>query len=158
MEKWSGGVYQIHWHLQNTSTPLVCVSPSTCHLSIRWRCGRREEIHLSLCWAVRGLIARQQLMCHLWLMSHEVTGGRKWRSERERGRKSRASWGFFCAAVLSSLWSSDILPSTALFLSLHPLQLSFLSISCPWLQAVAAVEHKLPCIHSFSACQAFQTG
>lgn len=35
---------------------------------------------------------------------------------------------------------SDILPSTALFLSLHPLQPTF-DISCTWLQAVAATTH-----------------
>ena len=62
------------------------------------------------------------------LIDESWSGGRERKREREcaqeRGRAEHH--GGFCAALLSSLWSSDILPSTALLLSLRPLQLSLL--------------------------------
>ena len=118
--------YQIHWYLQNSHhlvsvlVPQPAICPFTGYVG-----GERRSISHSERRGVWGLIAQRQLMCHRWLMSHEVGGGERERERaRERGRAEHH--GGFCAALLSSLWSSDILPSTALLLSLRPLQLSLL--------------------------------
>lgn len=107
-------VHQIHWHFRNSLTPLVCVSPSTCHFSVRWLCGRREKVHLSF-WE-RSARPDCPAGTNVSLLIDESWSGGKEREEKRAGERAEHHGGL-CAALVSSLWSSDIFPSTVLVLS-----------------------------------------
>ena len=151
--------YQIHWYLQNSHhlvsvlVPQPAICPFTGYVG-----GERRSISHSERRGVWGLIAQRQLMCHRWLMSHEVGGGVGGEREREspRERQSRASWGFLRRSFIISLilWHPSIHSSPPLP---PPTAAISPSISCTWLRAVTAAKHKLPCVHC-STCQALQTG
>lgn len=134
--RWIEGVHQIHWHLQNSWTPLACVISSTCHLSVRWLRGRGGKVHLSF-WKKR----RARPHCPAGTNVSPLIDG-SWSGGWDR-EESRAWWGFPCPFFIISLmlWHSSVYRSLPLP---SPAAAVFPDISCTWLQAVAATKHNLP--------------